>query len=154
MLTQWQMGHAPSHPAATSQNAHRHKWRHGSKTTDTVLALHTLHNRTGPPASIRSGSTYADSASSAGLAPGSSLGPGCWARTAAACWSRACREAAVDWKESAFDCHVMSSDLRLDIRSSSSPPHRTARSSSASFSLNRRVVSESAEPRSATWWRR
>lgn len=148
-------GHARK---CASHSVQMHRCRHGNTTTDATRFPHPLHF--GPDATTRSGSIYADSASSAWPSPpaahdsppSSAKQPppfSCAPPLMMACCSCACREAAVASCAFAFACQTCASTLSCAARASNSAFLRTAFSTSASFSLNSRATVSSAAVSSA-----
>lgn len=140
-LTVRQTGQARKCP---SHSAQMHRWRHGNTTTEATRFAHPLHFGVGP---TRSGSTYADSASSASPPahdspppPPSSPPP----LLIIAWCSCACNAAAVASCALALACQSCASTLSCAARASNSALRRVAFSTSASFSLSLRNTDSSA----------
>lgn len=126
--------------------------RHGSSNTAATLLRHAL--QLGPDATTtRSGSIYADSASSVSRPqplplPSSGDVLSCPPQIMACCNCACSDTAAVSWAL-AFACQTWTSMVSWAARASSSAFRRLAFSTSASFFLILLVTTSSAAPRSA-----
>ena len=139
--------------ATWSHSVQRHRCRHGNRTTDAARFRHAL--QVGLDTTTRSGSTYADSASSAW--PSTPTAHPSWSSTLLlscaeappliiALWSWTCRDAASASWARALACQTCASTLSCAARASNSAFLRVAFSTSASFSRNLRATDSSAAP--------